>query len=339
MRRPKPARCSTRSRSGGQSRSSPRAGCATSPFSRIVDEAIDAATAWTAREPERAEAWFYLGAAYGARVQWRVLREERLRAARDGKRVKDSARARTGARPVAASTPSSGIGLYRYYADIAPAALRVLRWLLLLPGGDREERTAADRGRARRGGQLVRGEADYQLHLIYLWYEKRSRDALTLVRDLQRPLSAQSALLPDRSGDPRRLLPRRAASLAASTRSARRARRPAACTTPSSPSVRARLNIGHPARSPRRTAQRHRRCCARSSPSGRSVRSASPRARTRCCNSSRAAAADACAVAIDRSRSHRCDTSRADRAITTVHRVHNRHLACEPGRALGACCG
>ncbi len=34
-------------------------------------------------------------------------------------------------------------------------------------------------------GQLVRGEADYQLHLIYLWYEKRSRDALALIRGLQ----------------------------------------------------------------------------------------------------------------------------------------------------------
>ena len=31
----------------------------------------------------------------------------------------------------------------------------------------------------------MRGEAEYQLHLIYLWYEKRSRDALALVRSLQ----------------------------------------------------------------------------------------------------------------------------------------------------------
>ena len=30
-------------------------------------------------EPTRAEAWFYLGGAYGARVQWRVLRGERCR--------------------------------------------------------------------------------------------------------------------------------------------------------------------------------------------------------------------------------------------------------------------
>ena len=32
-----------------------------------------------------------------------------------------------------------GIGLYHYYADVAPAALKLLRMLLLLPGGDRNQ--------------------------------------------------------------------------------------------------------------------------------------------------------------------------------------------------------
>ena len=31
------------------------------------------------------------------------------------------------------------IGLYQYYADVAPAAAKVLRFLLLLPGGDKTE--------------------------------------------------------------------------------------------------------------------------------------------------------------------------------------------------------
>jgi hypothetical protein len=80
--------------------------------------------------------------------------------------------------------PSTASGCIRYYADIAPAALRMLRWLFRLPGGSREEGLRQIE-EARRGGEIVRGEADYQLHLIYLWYEKRSRDALTLVRELQ----------------------------------------------------------------------------------------------------------------------------------------------------------
>ena len=60
----------------------------------------------------------------------------------------------------------------------------MLRWLLLLPGGSREEGLRQIE-EARVQGQLVRGEADYQLHLIYLWYEKRSGDALELIRGLQ----------------------------------------------------------------------------------------------------------------------------------------------------------
>jgi hypothetical protein len=152
-------------------------------FSRTVDAAIAATTAWTEREPTRAEAWFYTGAAYGARVQWRILREERLSAARDGKQIKRVLEQALALDPELHDA-NFGVGLYRYYADVAPSALRVLRWLLLLPGGDRKDglRQILD---ARDRGQVIRGEADYQLHLIYLWYEKRSRDALALVQDLQ----------------------------------------------------------------------------------------------------------------------------------------------------------
>ena len=38
--------------------------------------------------------------------------------------------------------------------------------------------------RARDSGELLRGEADYQLHLIYVWYEHRPQDAIALLRSL-----------------------------------------------------------------------------------------------------------------------------------------------------------
>jgi tetratricopeptide (TPR) repeat protein len=152
-------------------------------FARAVDTAIAATEAWSTREPHRAEAWFYQGAAYGARVQWRVLRGERLAAARDGRRVKESLERALDLDPELHDA-KYGIGLYRYYADVAPAALRLLRWLLLLPGGSREDGLRQIE-EARTLGRLVRGEADYQLHLIYLWYEQRAADALVLVRSLQ----------------------------------------------------------------------------------------------------------------------------------------------------------
>jgi tetratricopeptide (TPR) repeat protein len=152
-------------------------------FVARVNAAIDAATAWTEREPQRAESWFYLGGAYGARVQWRSLRGERLAAARDGKAIKNAMQRATTLDP-GMSDAYFGLGLYRYYADVAPTVLKMLRWLLLLPGGDREA-GLEEMLRARQAGQLVRSEADYQLQVIYVWYEKQPQRALELLAELR----------------------------------------------------------------------------------------------------------------------------------------------------------
>ena len=152
-------------------------------FQRRVDAAVAATEAWTAREPERAEAWFYRGGAYGARVQWRVLRGERLAAARDGKRIKDALERALALDPDLHDA-WFGIGLYHYYADVAPAAAKVLRWLLLLPGGDRRQ-GLQEMLRARNSGGLLRSEADYQLHVLYLWYEQQPERANELLLGLQ----------------------------------------------------------------------------------------------------------------------------------------------------------
>ena len=122
---------------------------------RAAAAAIAAAEAWTRREPGRAEAWFYLAGAYAPLVQWRVLRAERLAAAREGKKIKDALE-RALALDATLHDAYFGIGLYHYYADVAPAALKVVRWLLLLPGGDRvqglrEMLQARDARRAPRG--------------------------------------------------------------------------------------------------------------------------------------------------------------------------------------------
>ena len=152
-------------------------------FSASVERAIRTTEAWTERAPLDPEAWFFMGAAYAARVQWRVLRDERLAAARDGKRIKQALEEAIELEP-ALDDAYFGIGLYRYYADVAPAAARFLRFLLLLPGGDREA-GLAQMLRARNRGRLLRGEADYQLHLIYLWYEEQPDRALQLLQGLQ----------------------------------------------------------------------------------------------------------------------------------------------------------
>ena len=152
-------------------------------FLAKANAAIAEAEQMTKAEPDRAEAWFYLGAAYGVRAQFRVYRVERLAAARDGKRIK-AALERALALDPQMHDAEFGIGMYRYYAGVAPAFFRFLRFLLLLPGGDRED-GLRQLERAAALGQLVRGEAQYQIHILYLWYEEKWPEALTIVRDLQ----------------------------------------------------------------------------------------------------------------------------------------------------------
>lgn len=152
-------------------------------FTAAVERAIAEATRFTKAEPQRAEAWFYLGAAYGARSQYRVYREERLAAARDGKRIKESLERAISLDP-SMHDAEFGIGMYRYYAGVAPAIFRFLRFFLLLPGGDRDG-GLQQLERAAKLGVLVKGEAQYQMQILYLWYEHKPKEALDIIRLLQ----------------------------------------------------------------------------------------------------------------------------------------------------------
>jgi hypothetical protein len=152
-------------------------------FTTAADHAIRTTEAWTERAADDPEAWFYLGGAYAVRVQWRVLRDNKVAAARDGKRIK-AALERSIALDPELDDAYFGVGLYKYYADVAPAAAKILRFFLLLPGGDRKE-GLAQMLRTRDQGRLLQGEADYQLHIIYLWYEQQTPRALELLHGLQ----------------------------------------------------------------------------------------------------------------------------------------------------------
>ena len=55
---------------------------------------------------------------------------------------------------------------------------------MFLPGGDRAG-GLKEMEQTRSKGMLLRGEADYQLHLIYLWYERQPMTALRLIEGLR----------------------------------------------------------------------------------------------------------------------------------------------------------
>ena len=143
-RRRKCAPCSTSSASGGKSRSIPDnrvARCASSQTRAdaaiAADGSVDEARAAARRGVVLS--WRRLRR---ARAQLRVLRGETLSAARDGKRIKEALERALALDP-ALQDAYFGIGLYHYYAEVAPAAAKILRFLLALPGGDRAGGMAA----------------------------------------------------------------------------------------------------------------------------------------------------------------------------------------------------
>ena len=147
-----------------------------------AEKAIAGAQAWTEREPRRGESWFYLAASYVPLVQLRLLRGERFSAAREGAKIKSALEQALVVDP-GLDDAYFGIGLYHYYADVASVGAKFLRVLMLLPGGDRKL-GLKEMLQARERGILLGGESDYQLHFIYLWYEKQPPRARELLRGL-----------------------------------------------------------------------------------------------------------------------------------------------------------
>src|SRR3989338_4695910 len=76
-----------------------------------------------------------------------------------------------------------GLGLYNYYADIAPAFLKLLRVLLFIPGGDRTL-GLEQLERAAREGELWAPQAKLELIQIYGWLEGRVDEAVGLAEAL-----------------------------------------------------------------------------------------------------------------------------------------------------------
>ncbi len=189
------------------------------PESRRLDDALERraprrrsrrATRGRGASRSAREAWFYLAGSYAPLVQWRVLRGERLAAAREGKKIKDALERALELDPTL-NDAYFGIGLYHYYADVAPAAAKMLRFLLFLPGGDRAQ-GLKEMLRAREHGELLRGEADYQLQRrVSLVRAASPAKALELLERLDARYPNNPLFLRAHRGDPGRVLSRSSA--------------------------------------------------------------------------------------------------------------------------------
>ena len=131
------------------------------------------------RSRDDAEAHFYLAQAHMMRATFRFTWERGIWGA-----ARDAARAKSLTDQYVKQYPEHGdayltLGLYNYYADVAPTLVKVMRVLLLLPSGSRSE-GLKQLERASRDGRLFAPVADGALATIYGSLENRFERAIPI---------------------------------------------------------------------------------------------------------------------------------------------------------------
>jgi len=154
-------------------------------FDKRAEGLIRRAAARLERTPRDQEALFYLAQAHGLRAGYRFQRQKDFfGAVRDATKSKHYSEACVQLDPGRADAYIA-LGLYNYYADIAPAFLKLLRVLLFIPGGDRSL-GLQQLERAAREGELWAPQARLELIQIYGWLEGRVDEAVGLAETLAR---------------------------------------------------------------------------------------------------------------------------------------------------------
>ncbi len=143
--------------------------------------------------PQDREALFYLAQAYGLRAGYRFQRRKSLLGA-----ARDAARSKKYSMTFVKQNPERkdaliALGLNNYYSDIAPSALKVIRSLLLIPGGDRRL-GLQQLERAAREGEIWPPQAKLELVQIYGWLEGRVEEALQLAEELHQQYPENPAI-------------------------------------------------------------------------------------------------------------------------------------------------
>ena len=130
-------------------------------FRRLDELAILKAETRIHAHQDEAHSYFYEGLAYGLRTGLEALRDHALATARAGKRFRSFSLAALKLDPNLYDA-YFGVGLYNYFVDTLPTYVKMLRFLILLPGGDRLVGLRQIQ-QAMEKGQLVTGEAKFHL--------------------------------------------------------------------------------------------------------------------------------------------------------------------------------
>jgi tetratricopeptide (TPR) repeat protein len=152
-------------------------------FHRLVDHAIALADARLMNDPSDVRALIARGAAHGVRSRLHLFRAEARPAARAAERMRTDLLAARGLDPENRDV-LFGLGLYDYYVDVLPRGVKLLRFLLGMPGGDRR-RGLQWIAEAREGSLFHRSEVEWQLYQIHAFYEDDPDEAAAAISSLR----------------------------------------------------------------------------------------------------------------------------------------------------------
>jgi tetratricopeptide (TPR) repeat protein len=136
-----------------------------SRFNSLVDQAISKARANISAKRDVGRNYLYEGMAYGLRGRLAAMRDSNLAAASAAKQMRslliEALQHDRNLRDAYA-----GLGLYDYFVDTLPTIVKLLRWMIGLPGGSRE-RGLQGIEYAAKYGELTHGEALFYLAKDY----------------------------------------------------------------------------------------------------------------------------------------------------------------------------
>ena len=130
-------------------------------FLRLNNLAIQKAQAQIHNHQDQARAYLYQGFAYALEARLEALRDHALATARAGKQMRSLSNAALKLDPTLYDA-DLGVGIYNYFEATLPTYVKMLRFLIHLPGGSRELglqqlQTAAEKG------EVTKGEAQFHL--------------------------------------------------------------------------------------------------------------------------------------------------------------------------------
>ncbi len=153
-------------------------------FRRSDELAILKAETLLRAHRDEAYSYFYEGLAYGLRTRLEALRDHALATAHDGKKLRNLSLDALKLDPNL-NDAYFGVGLYNYFEDTLPTYVKMLRFLILLPGGNRLEGLSQIQ-RAMEKGQLVPGEAKFHLAKNYTRsFDRQYAKSLELFRQME----------------------------------------------------------------------------------------------------------------------------------------------------------